>query len=552
MASAQKKIFLDEQDGIRDVKRRLSRIQTGTLTLVIPRGSILGGSVDRFHELRELGLLHATSVTVESIDDHILELAGLAGCKAVNPVFRARERVVADIIPRRPHAASVPVRLSRNEMHEEVRQELREDATRSASRFFEAWSRRFSRVSKPFRGSSRKERRRVPEARIRERYAIGRIAALSGITLLVLLLLGGVAFWFLPSAVVVLSVHRTENPFTITVEVSTSTVLAAWRDETLLVPGELFRVSRNTEQSFPATETRVVERAATGKLRVFNAFSSSEQALVVATRFQSPDGLVFRLNERVTVPGARIENGSIIPSSIVVAVSADKPGETYNIGPVEGWRIPGFQGTPKYDGFYAVSEGPMQGGIVGEEAVPTEAERENAQAVLRGILEKATTGELSFLPQDDLVVLDAAQAFSLKNISVSSDRNAPKQFRMFAEGERRQLVFRKSDAERLILEKMQAGMPIEVRAEAIAVSYESVEADLVSGRMRFRATGSVQFVPRIDMDGFREFISGKTKEDVQHVELNGVSKVSSVITPRLADMIGRFPQRTSRIDVRME
>ncbi len=77
---------------------------------------------------------------------------------------------------------------------------------------------------------------------------------------------------------------------------------------------------------------------------------------MVRTRFLALDGKIFRLTKGITVPGAKIVEGKIIPSSIEAAVIADQPGEAYNIGPVSRFSIPGLKGTPKYEAFYAESK----------------------------------------------------------------------------------------------------------------------------------------------------------------------------------------------------
>ena len=97
------------------------------------------------------------------------------------------------------------------------------------------------------------------------------------------------------------------------------------------IPGQLFNVEKNATQTFLTTGEKDVAQKARGKITVFNEYGTTPQVLVATTRFQTPDGLIFRTLKGITVPGTKVENGKIIPGSISVEVIADKPGQSYNI-----------------------------------------------------------------------------------------------------------------------------------------------------------------------------------------------------------------------------
>ena len=65
-----------------------------------------------------------------------------------------------------------------------------------------------------------------------------------------------------------------------------------------------------------------MSQKAQGTLTIYNAYSSAPQTLVATTRFVTPDGKIFRLTNEVTVPGAKITNGQIVPSSINAPIAA--------------------------------------------------------------------------------------------------------------------------------------------------------------------------------------------------------------------------------------
>jgi hypothetical protein len=99
---------------------------------------------------------------------------------------------------------------------------------------------------------------------------------------------------------------------------------------------------------------------AKGVIVVYNNFNSESQVLVERTRFQSPEGLIFRSTTRITVPG---KTGTT-PGSVEVSVVADDVGEKYNIG-LTDFSVPGFAGGPKFKTFYGRSKTEMKGGSKG-------------------------------------------------------------------------------------------------------------------------------------------------------------------------------------------
>ncbi len=122
--------------------------------------------------------------------------------------------------------------------------------------------------------------------------------------------------------------------------------------------------------SIPATETKYQEEKASGTITVFNAHGTSPQRLLEETRFESPDGKIYKTAKGagVTIPGGKTQGGKLIPGSLDVVVYADQPGQEYNIG-FSDFTIPGFKGTSKEKTFYARSKTEIAGGFKGERVI---------------------------------------------------------------------------------------------------------------------------------------------------------------------------------------
>ncbi|OGG56429.1 hypothetical protein A3D71_01345 [Candidatus Kaiserbacteria bacterium RIFCSPHIGHO2_02_FULL_55_20] len=130
--------------------------------------------------------------------------------------------------------------------------------------------------------------------------------------------------------------------------------------------------------------TTHVESKASGSIALYNAYSATPVRLVKTTRFESPDGLIFRALSDIVVPG---KVGST-PGQVNVTVAADQAGEKYNIGPTAKFTLPGLKSTAAmYSGVYAKSSAAFSGGFAGEQAGAEPGALDSAVALLRTKLE---------------------------------------------------------------------------------------------------------------------------------------------------------------------
>ncbi|OGD70415.1 hypothetical protein A3I18_02830 [Candidatus Campbellbacteria bacterium RIFCSPLOWO2_02_FULL_35_11] len=131
--------------------------------------------------------------------------------------------------------------------------------------------------------------------------------------------------------------------------------------------------SETSKTSNNFTEKEVAKKAS-GEIAIFNEYEATPQRLVINTRFETSNGLIFRIPKSVTVPGKTVDaSGKTIPGSIVVTVFADETGEEYNVG-LSDFTVPGFKGTDRYSKFYAKSKTPMSGGYSGKMKVVSDDE----------------------------------------------------------------------------------------------------------------------------------------------------------------------------------
>ena len=118
---------------------------------------------------------------------------------------------------------------------------------------------------------------------------------------------------------------------------------------------EIMTIEETSSKKIAATGREEIEEKASGRIVIFNDFNTSSQRLIKNTRFETSEGLIYRINKSVVVPGQKTEDGEKVPGSVEVTVYADEAGEGFNIGLMD-FTIPGFKGSPRFAKFYARSK----------------------------------------------------------------------------------------------------------------------------------------------------------------------------------------------------
>lgn len=201
--------------------------------------------------------------------------------------------------------------------------------------------------------------------------------------------IGIIGFHFFARAVI----HIEQQTATYTGSVS-FTAVAEGTEDTLGY--ETITLQDTLERTVSASEAHHVEEKASGNITIFNG-EKTAQKFIEETRFETPDGLIFKLGKGVSVTVPPASNGK--PGTATAVVYAEKPGDQYNIQATK-FVIPGWRESksPKFKTQYAQSSTPMTGGFIGEKKTidPNEERtvRDNLQTVLRDRLIKEASAQI--------------------------------------------------------------------------------------------------------------------------------------------------------------
>ncbi|MEX0918171.1 MAG: hypothetical protein WDZ93_03370 [Candidatus Paceibacterota bacterium] len=315
---------------------------------------------------------------------------------------------------------------------------------------------------------------------------------------------------------------------------------------------EVMTLEAEGERRVQATGEEEVSEQATGFIEIMNTRESSER-LIKNTRFESPQGLIYRITESVVVPAATGDT----PGTVRAEVFADEPGEEYNIGPAT-FTVPGYKEggyTELFEAITARSTASMQGGYEGLSYIIGEEELASAQKSLYSELEEALRARVPEERPAGFILFDDAITFSYKSLPsteagddlVTIKEQVSLHVPLFAEGE-------------FAAHLADAGIPgyedHAVRledADALTFAYTSATTTTsVDLRALDSITFSLEGTPRIvwtyDADQLKQDLVGAAKGALPNV-LSGypaIERAEAVIRPFWKRS---FPKSADEIDI---
>lgn len=519
------RITVAKSDEPAAVVDKLIATEAKEVVLTVPRFSVLAKSAANFRLIKREAEALGKRLAIWSVDDAVADLCERAGIPHHNPFFGESERHISDIVkaPRRRGGAEENT-VDAAPFSAPVTADLALARTEAPSHIRRAAPRR---------------RMNVLPLRLGKRWiAVAALIAAVG---------GTVAM--LSKAEVVAVRERKTWSFRDTV--TASTAAAAADAEKNVIPAQQFSREGNAQTTRPASGKRFVERRASGKILVWNAHSSDPQPLVSRTRFVAPDGKVFRLTKGITVPGAKVVEGKIQPSSIEAEVVADGQGETYNIGPVERFAIPGFAGTPKENTFYGESREPIAGGFAGEAAVPTDADVKGAkEAGVKELKDSIRTLLLAGLASG-MTVLEGAETFVLAEQTVGDRVDEKNNFTVHTAGTMSVMALRRADVVKMLLVKAQAELGADMTVAEESLVFGTPAVDVKGGAMRIPIEYTAQFVKPLDAEALKRGIRGKTEEELA-ATLRGFPGLERASVNLWPFWVRRVPENIKKITVEVK
>lgn len=287
---------------------------------------------------------------------------------------------------------------------------------------------------------------------------------------------------------------------------------------------QLVTLSDQLQKEVIAQGTRMEEKKASGQIVIYNNETAAVQRLIRNTRFQTPEGLIYRISEPVTIPGKK----GTVPGSIEVTVYADTAGADYNIG-LTDFTIPGFKTSPtKFKNIYARSKTAMAGGSKGVVRVVKPADEKAARDAMVADLKTRLLASARAQTPAGFAFFDRATLFTVEQLpNQNKDTNTV-------------VLTQKVALTGLVLDKKALAHAIALKA---VNGYDEKPVDLST-------TEGLDIVPQnmsigvFDRDPLKLAISGTAS----FVWLYDAAKIAAALvsqkTAQFKDVIATFPEVT--------
>jgi hypothetical protein len=258
----------------------------------------------------------------------------------------------------------------------------------------------------------------------------------------------------------------------------------------------------------------------------------------------------------IEVPGADIENGEIKPNYIEAEVVATEPGSDYNIGPSE-FKIPGFKESgamKKYEGFYAISEEPMEGGKIGTVQKVTEEDKKKALDNLEKNLLSKVKKDLKESIPEDLKVIRESFSLELQGVNVNPEVGEEgKEFQIQATGTAKVFALREDYVKRIIKEELQENMEKDQKVieASIDVAYKDAALNFEEGTATLKVEAEAEVTWEVDKEEFKAALKGKNEVGARKV-IADYPQIKTVRVKLWPFWLRKIPEREDKIEIKVQ
>ena len=376
------------------------------------------------------------------------------------------------------------------------------------------------------------------------------------ILLLILISAGGFCYFKLAKATI--NIWPKTEILTLTTKLTIDKGIAESNFINKIITGETFEKEKVITDTFPATGKTGKEQKAGGTIKVYNEYSASSQVLIANTRFVSTNGKVFRILNKITIPGFTYdEKRKVVPGTTDVKVLADQAGAEYNIE-ASTFSIPGFAGSEKYTKFYGKSSAPMAGGLSQKVSQVTKEDLDNAKITLskkakqdcESSFLETLNGEKSaagYIFIDKAIQTDVIETFSLAAAGTEGN-----DFGYQVKAKSRTIIFKKQDlgnfVKQFVLSQMSEGKSLSEKETTIRPTLET--ANLDSGKLILSLDISAKVYSDPNVSNLKESLKGKTAAESQ-IFLQNFPEIDKSEVKFWPFWVGRIPEDLDKIQLNL-
>lgn len=305
-----------------------------------------------------------------------------------------------------------------------------------------------------------------------------------------------------------------------------------------------------------ATNGPVTNTKATGKVTFYNSYSAQTIRLIAGTRLTNEAGLIYKLTSSIVVPGYTKPAGTVVPGKITATVTADQPGQNYNISQTDlskDLKIVAYKGSSKYDTVYARPVTSIAGGFSGVKKIINPSALASSTAILKSQMTASLLKEVDASIPDGYIMYDKGYTVSF-GAPVTGGTN-PSSATVSLQGTIYGIAFPKNK----LVEAIAGNQTISLFGPFAytAPGLESLEVIITNlkdfspvkkGALVIHAKGNVKIIGTIPVDDIKKKLSGIPLASTQEV-FKSYSPVIESGSGELAPPWAKIPTDLSRIKV---
>lgn len=314
------------------------------------------------------------------------------------------------------------------------------------------------------------------------------------------------------------------------------------------LPFEVVSVDSIATEEVPAEGTEEANVPAQGTVTIYNA-QEKKQDLIKNTRFESPDGKIFRIHESISVPAGSASS----PGSLTVTVYADANGDSYNIGP-STFTLPGLKGGPLYELVYAKSDAPMTGGFSGTRPSVSESARQAKYEQMKPSLEKQLEASIAERVTDGYVLVPGSvtTTFTPQPDAPGTSSSVKVEYK----GTATAYIFPNEALARALAYRLVAkynGQPVLLESVDGLTLTPAGEEEPTPGMQSFNFTlsGNATIIWQVDQDAITEAVAGKTRDAARTI-LKGFPEIAEATLVLRPFWSNTLPENPTDIEVKVE
>lgn len=324
-------------------------------------------------------------------------------------------------------------------------------------------------------------------------------------------------------------------------------------------PYDVITLKRSATTTVSATNGGVTNTKATGKVNFYNYYGSQSVRLIAGTRLTNKNGLLYRLNNTIVIPGYTKSGGSVVPGKISANISADQPGFQYNISESEldsDFKIVAYNNSAKYSTIYAKPSTPIIGGYSGIKKVISTSEMSSTTAKLKNDISSSLMADLRSSIPSGYIFYGKNYITSYSSPVVSG--TDPKKANVSMEGVLTAIVFPKSK----LIEGLAGGQAVSIFSpfNFTAPGLESLDINITNLKdlnlskktaLVIKAKGEMKIVGTVPVDELKKKLSGSTLAESQNI-FKSYSAVIESGSGELAPPWANIPSDLNKIKVVVE